>query len=97
LLLAAQPKLVTPVMQVVHRAIIRHLLDQTGLKVDDVDSGVVTFIKRFGSAANLKIHLHGLVLDGVYRRGTEGLPAFVETLAPNEEEPNTLWTTSPSG
>jgi len=30
--LAAQPKLVTPVLQVVHRAITRHLLDQAGLK-----------------------------------------------------------------
>ena len=43
LLLAAQPKLVTPVLQVGHR-----------------------------SAANLNIHLHCLVLDGVYRRSAEG-------------------------
>ena len=40
-LLAAQPQLVTPVLQVVHR-----------------------------SAANLNIHLHCLVLDGVYLRGS---------------------------
>ncbi len=32
LLLAAQPKLVTPVLQVVHRAITRHLLGQAGLR-----------------------------------------------------------------
>ena len=32
LLLAAQPKLVTPVLQVVHRMITRHLLGQAGLK-----------------------------------------------------------------
>jgi len=31
--------------------------------------------QRFGSAANLNIHLHCLVLDGVYRT-TEGLPVF---------------------
>jgi len=30
LLLAVQPKLVTPVLQVVHRAITRFLLDQAG-------------------------------------------------------------------
>ena len=30
-------------------------------------SGAVTLIQRFGSAANLNIHLHGLVLDVVYR------------------------------
>jgi len=39
------------------------------------DAGAVTLIQRFGSAANLNIHLHCLVLDGVYRR-TEGEPDF---------------------
>ena len=70
-LLAAQPVLVTPVLQVVHRVITRHLLDQTGFKADEADSGAVTLIQRFRSAANLNIHLHCLVLDGVYRR-TDG-------------------------
>ena len=53
LLLAAQPKLVTPVLQVVHRLITRHLLGQAGLKSEEADSGAVTLIQRFGSAANL--------------------------------------------
>ena len=75
LLLAAQPRLVTPVLQVVHRVITRFLLDQAGLKTDEADSGAVTLIQRFGSAANLNIHLHCLVLDGVYRR-TKGNPVF---------------------
>ena len=66
LLLAAQPKLVTPVLQVVHRVVTRHLLGQAGLKAEEADSGAVTLIQRFGSAANLNIHLHCLVLDGVY-------------------------------
>ena len=85
LLLAAQPKLVTPVLQVVHRVITRHLLGQAGLKADEADSGAVTLIQRFGSAANLNIHLHCLVLDGVYRRGTDGAPEFVEVPAPTDE------------
>ena len=83
--LAAQPKLVTPVLQVVHRAITRLLLDQAGLKADQADSGAVTLIQRFGSAANLIIHLHCLVLDGVYRR-TDGEPVFVEVPAPTDED-----------
>jgi len=66
LLLAAQPKLVTPVLQVVHRVITRHLLDQAGLKAEQADSGAVTLMQRFGSAANLNIHLRCLVVDGVY-------------------------------
>jgi hypothetical protein len=83
LLLAAQPKLVTPVLQVVHRVITRHLLGQAGLnKADEADSGAVALIQRFGSAANLGIHLHCLALDGVYRRGADGVPEFIEVLAP---------------
>jgi len=85
LLLAAQPKLVTPVLQVVHRVITRHLLNQAGLTADEADSGVVTLIQRFGSAANLNVHLHCLVLDGVYRRGADGGPAFNEVPAPTDE------------
>jgi hypothetical protein len=57
LLLAAQPKLVPPELQVVHRVITRHLLDQDGLKAEQADSDAVTLIQRFGSAANLNIHL----------------------------------------
>ena len=57
LLLAAQPKRVTPVLQVVHRAITCFLLDQAGLKADEARSGAVTLIQRFGSAANLNILL----------------------------------------
>ena len=83
--LAAQPKLLTPVLQVVHRVITRHLLRQAGLKADEADSGAVTLIQRFGSAANLNIHLHCLVLDGVYRRSADGAPVFVEVPAPTDE------------
>ncbi len=85
LLLAARPKLVTPVLQVVHRAITRHLLGQAGLKVAEADSGAVTLIQRFGSAAKLNIHLHCLVLDDVYRSGSDGEPDFVEVPAPTDE------------
>ena len=75
----------TLVLQVVHRVITRHLLGQAGLKPDEADSGAVTLIQRFGSAANLNIHRHCLVLDGVYRRSADGAPAFVEAPAPTDE------------
>jgi len=94
LLLAAQPKLVTPVLQVVHRVITRHLLGQTGLKAEEADSGVVTLIQPSlwmnGLAANLNIHLHCLVLDGVYRCDTEGEPVFVEVPVPTDEALQTV-------
>ena len=76
-------------LQVVHRVITRFLLGQAGVKADQADSGAVTLIqpsfKKSGSAANLNIHLHCLVLDGVYRRGTDGTPEFVEAPAPTDE------------
>ena len=65
LLLAAQPQLLTPVLPVVHRVLTCFLLKQAGLKADKADSGAVTLIQRFGSAANLNIHLY---LPGAGRR-----------------------------
>jgi len=85
LLLAARPVLVTPLLQVVHRVITRHLLEKTGLKAFEADSGAVTLIQRFRSAANLNIHLHCLVLDGVYRR-PDGEPVFVQADSPTDED-----------
>ena len=46
--------------------------------------------QRFGSAANLNIHLHCLVLDGVYRCGADGVPTFVEAGAPSGDELHAL-------
>ena len=78
-------KQLTLVLQVVHRVITRHLLGQAGLKAGKADSGAVTLIQRFGSVANLNIHLHRLVLDGVYRCGADGALVFVEVPAPTNE------------
>jgi hypothetical protein len=52
--LAAQPELITPVLQVVQRVLSRHLLERAGLKASEGDCGSVTLIQRFGSADNLK-------------------------------------------
>ena len=54
-------------------------------KADQADSGAVTLIQRFGSAANLNIHLHCLVLDGVSRQGANGTPEYVAVPAPTDE------------
>lgn len=84
-LLAAQPELVTPVLQVVQRVVTRHLLDAAGLHANEGHCGAVALIQHFGSAANLNIHLHCLVLDRVYRCGADVAPAFVEVAAPPDE------------
>jgi hypothetical protein len=61
-----------------------------GLKADEGHGGAVTLIQRFGSAGNLKIHLHGLLLDGVYRCGADGVPQFVEVGSPTDDEVHAL-------
>ena len=68
LLFAAHPELLTPVPRIIHCVIAGFLRKQAGLKRATADTGAVTLIQRFGSAANLNIHLHCLVLDGVYQR-----------------------------
>jgi hypothetical protein len=85
LLLAAQPKWVTPVLQVVHRVIARHLFGRAGLEAGDADSGVVTLIQCVASAANPNVQLQRLVLDGMYRRSADGWTVFTEVPAPTNE------------
>lgn len=85
ILLAAHPELLTPVLRIVHRVITGFLPSQSRLKRSAAEAGSVTLIQRFGSAANLNIHLHCLVLDGVCRR-TEGEPIFDEARAPTGDE-----------
>ncbi len=77
-------------LQVVQRVVTRHLLGAAGLKAEEGHGGAVTLIQRFGSAANLNIHLHCLVLDGVYRSGADGPPAFIEADAPTDNELHAL-------
>ena len=85
LLLAAQPELVTPVQGVVQRVLERHLRDAAGRVAGEGEGGAVTLVQRFGSAANLNVHLHCLVLDGLYRSDAEGGAEFVEAAAPTDE------------
>ena len=51
----------------------RGLIRRAGLKQSAAQSGAVTLVQRFGSAPNLNIHFHLLVLDGVYLRNHDRL------------------------
>ncbi len=96
-LLAAQPYLISPVLRVVNRTIATFLIQQAGLKRSDAQTGAVTLIQRFGSAANLNIHLHCLYLDGVYDTCTyrialgprAGQKVLTLRTVPSSEAPNT--------
>ena len=89
ILLAAHPDLLSPLLQCIHRVIATFLIKQSGLQRSQAHSGALTLIQRFGSAANLNIHLHCLVLDGVYC-SSEGEPVFHEVRAPSIDELHTL-------
>ena len=92
-LFAIHPHLITPVLHIIQRVIHSHHLKQTGLERDNAASGGVTLIQRFGSAANLNIHLHGLMLDGVYQISSntdDHAPAFIEAAAPEQSQLQTL-------
>jgi hypothetical protein len=72
-------------LQRIHRVVAAFLVKQSGLKRGQAHTGAVTLIQRFGSAANLNIHLHCMVLDGVYR-SSEGVPVFHEVRGPTAAE-----------
>ena len=82
LLLAARPGLIGPALRVVHRLLARHLAAHVAARGTRVQTGAVTVIQRFGSAANLNVHFHCLALDGAYRIGADGRPRFVAAAAP---------------
>ena len=43
-------------------------------------------VQRFGSALNLNVHVHALVLDGVFTRDATGALAFCEADPPSDED-----------
>jgi len=85
-LLATRPEVVTQVLGIVYRAISGHLIRKVGLTRASGVTGAVTLIQRFGSALNLNVHFHMLLLDGAYRREGEGRLRFVPVLAPGTAE-----------
>src|SRR5690606_38879353 len=89
-LLATRPEVVTQVLGIVYRAISGHLIRKAGLTRARGGTAALTLIQRFGSALNLNVHFHRLVLDGVYRREGEGRLRFVPVPAPTSAELNRL-------
>lgn len=66
-LFAARPQVLSQVLGVVYRAISTYLIKKTGFTVaSGARTGAVTLIQRFGSALNLNIHFHMLLLDRAY-------------------------------
>ena len=84
-LLATDPEALTLVLGIVYRTISAYILKKARLTRASGATGAVTLIQRFGSALNLNIHFHMLVLDGAYLVGTEP-PVFRRIEPPRQEE-----------
>ena len=79
--LARCPELLREVDQVLVRTVSAWLASRSGLgKLGQ--SGAISVTQRFGSALNLNVHLHVLVLDGVY----DPHGSFVRVSPPTTEE-----------
>lgn len=62
--------------------------------VVDGRGGAVVIVQRFGSALNLNVHLHAMVMDGVFvsdREGREGEVRFVAARHPRVPRGGRLW------
>ncbi len=68
-LFARKPALARGVLKIGLRTIFgryRRWARRKGLQ--DIQCGSVTVVQRFGSALNLNVHFHALVMDGVYAK-----------------------------
>jgi ribosomal protein S27E len=66
-LFASRPEALARCLAVIPRAIETDLIQRAGLtRASGARTGAVTVVQRFGSALNLNVHLHMLILDGVY-------------------------------
>jgi hypothetical protein len=54
-LFAVHPKLLAPVLQIIHRGIATHLITQVGVKRSEAATGAVTLIQRFGSTSRFRM------------------------------------------
>ncbi len=85
-LFATYPNLMGDVLGIVFRTLSTHLIHKAGFKKSQAQTGAVTLIQRFGSALNLNVHFHILMLDGVYTEDEHQQLRFRQTKAPTKTE-----------
>ena len=89
-LYASRPRVLTRTLAVITRAIETDLIHRAGLtRKSGARSGIVTLIQRFGSALNLNVHLHMIVIDGVYTFDDDAM-RFHSVKAPGSDDMKAL-------
>lgn len=82
--LAWRHDLCSAVAGVLFRAVQRHLRTWAQTRrLGEAQSGAIIVVQRFGGALNLNVHLHALVLDGVFARAGDGQLRFHRAPAPS--------------
>jgi hypothetical protein len=85
--LARRPELVRRFTGLALRRVSGFLAEQARQQgIEGGRTGSVSVVQRFGSALNLNVHVHALVLDGVYARGDDGELRFHRLPPPTTEE-----------
>jgi hypothetical protein len=86
--LAYDADMVTDVLRIFTKTVFASLIRRAREfgAVRKAQCGAVTFIQRFGSALNCNIHLHTMMLDGVYAADEDGHPQFQALPAPEDRE-----------
>ncbi len=85
-LFASYPEIMSKVLGIVNRVLSTLLIHKAGFTRASAQTGTVTLIQRFGSALNLNIHFHMLLLDGVYAVDGYGKMRFHRVKAPELKE-----------
>ena len=88
-LFATRPDVMGRVLGIVYRTLAAHQGNKAGVSAGHACSGAVTLIQRFGSALNLNLHFHMLLLDGIYVSSGDRL-RFHRLKAPTKAELETL-------
>jgi len=84
--MAASRQLTNRVHQLVTAMITRYYVNAAEeLGIKDPQAGGVTFVQRFGSALNLNVHMHTIVMDGVFSVSGP-TPVFFQLRGPSDEE-----------
>jgi hypothetical protein len=80
------------VVGVFMRAVLGFLRRRTRERLGIVSGrgGAVAIIQRFGAALNLNVHVHALVMDGVYAENGSGELCFHPATPPTDEEMDAL-------
>jgi hypothetical protein len=73
-------------------ALVRELRLSGGSRLQ-CGGGAVAIIQRFGAGLNLNVHVHALVLDGVYVEGDGRTAGFHEAVPPTDEDMDRLLAT----